>query len=211
MWELAAHNTPGRCSRGGLGGSASPFLGPSRCGRKLVTATGSANTSWFSSSGTRRVAMSSSGRQLTLSSRNLLERPRLSWAQCPPATTQLRLSVPHGPHPSGASACLTHLSDELRDPGRPPPTLSHLLPPSLGCAWGALASSGEASLPPATPARECVVRPKGVRGCRSSEPCGRTHPTYLKNSFFSSSLFKVRLFKKFTTSRKSFLSASRKK
>lgn len=35
--------------------------------------------------------------------------------------------------------------------------------------------------------------------------------TYLKNSVFSSSLFNVRLFKKFTTSRKSFLNVKKKK
>lgn len=35
--------------------------------------------------------------------------------------------------------------------------------------------------------------------------------TYLKNSVFSSSLFNVKLFKKFTTSRKSFLNAKKRR
>lgn len=50
-----------------------PFLGPKRWGRKLFTATGSANTSWLSRRGTKRKAINFSDRPATLSSRNLCE------------------------------------------------------------------------------------------------------------------------------------------
>lgn len=49
-----------------------PFFGLSRCGKKLLTAMGSAKTRELRSLGTRRTAISSSGRLWTRSSRNLL-------------------------------------------------------------------------------------------------------------------------------------------